>query len=113
MYWIAFGTLALSLFASIAVIARWAGGVEQTQKGHGLKLAEYRDHHDTHYKQAKEHEANDNKHFSDTDMHWNRRERDWLNTRFEEMGEQFKDQTREFGRRFDDVERMISSLRQK
>ncbi len=31
----------------------------------------------------REHEQSDQRHFNDTDAHWNRREREWLNKRFD------------------------------
>jgi len=89
MLWVAIGALALSFFFNIVLISRWSGRVESTQKAQGKIIERHEKAHDFHYKQAREHEFNDQKHFSDTDMHWNRRERDWLNTRFEEMGERF------------------------
>jgi hypothetical protein len=95
MLWLAIGALLLSFIVNIALISRWSGRVEQTQRTN-------EEQHDYFYKEMREHKADDQKHFSDTDMHWNKRERDWLNQRFEEMGE-----------RFDKVESMIALIRTK
>jgi hypothetical protein len=89
MLWIAVGALILSFIVNIALISRWSGKIESTQKNHSAILERHEEHHDFHYKQAREQDAINQRHFADTDMHWNRRERDWLNTRFEEMGERF------------------------
>ena len=102
MLWLAIGALVLSFVVNIALISRWSGRVEQTQKGHAEILSRHEIAHDFHYREAREYKADDQKHFADTDMHWNKRERDWLNTRFEEVGE-----------RFDKIEQLISTLRQK
>ncbi len=102
MLWLAIGALVLSFIVNIALISRWSGRVEQTQKSHTEILDRHELAHDFHYKQSREHETADQRHFADTDMHWNRREREWLNTRFEEVGE-----------RFDKIERMIAAVRAK
>ncbi len=41
----------------------------------------------------REHEQSDQRHFNDTDMHWNKRERDWLNKRFDIIEAILKDQS--------------------
>jgi hypothetical protein len=102
MLWLAIGALLLSFIVNIALISRWSGRVEQTQRTHNDILRKNEEQHDYFYKEMREHKADDQKHFSDTDMHWNRREREWLNQRFEEMGE-----------RFDKVESMIALIRTK
>lgn len=96
MFWLSVIGTGLAFLTCMLAMANRAGKLEQRIVS--LEDANKRSevHHTNHYAQAQRHEEADQRHFADTDVHWNKREREWLDKRFVEMGT-----------RFDTLEKMI------
>ncbi len=51
----------------------------------GRTLSKHEEVHSELFDLGRSHEQNDQKHFSDTEVHWGRFERDWQTKRFENL----------------------------
>ncbi len=91
---IAAGAVALSLIIQIAIASRWTGKTEERVKSAEVQIVrnqndyevDQKNHREVHgvlFEQIRTHEQTDHAHAQDTDMHWNKREREWLNKRFD------------------------------
>ncbi len=76
--WIAIISVIIGLSVHGAVVAYGYG--KQTQKTAELKSGQ-----EILFARSEQHQLADNIHFKDTNLHWDSRERDWMNKRFENI----------------------------
>lgn len=92
-------SIALAVLGNILYLAWREGRTAQRLENIEKNMDKQEALHNAHFKFERDHEAKDQAHVNDNDAHWNRREREWLNQRFLEVGE-----------RFDKLEAMILNI---